>query len=116
MMRALVAAVVAALLLPATAKAHWLPGKHNRVHAIHWAFCGHQTRHYCALGRKAVRVAQCESGASLSLRAHNGQYLGMFQMGAFARGAYGHSWNPWGQAAAAYRYYRVAGWTPWACA
>jgi hypothetical protein len=116
-MRALVAALLVALILPATGKAHWKPGKHNRVHAIHWAFCGKQTRHYCALGRKAVAVATCESGSALSVRAHSPWgHLGMFQFGAFARATYGFSWNPWGQAAAAYRYYRVSGWAPWECA
>jgi hypothetical protein len=37
-------------------------------------------------------------------------------MGGYARARYGHSFNIWGQAAAAFRYYRAAGWSPWSCA
>jgi hypothetical protein len=103
------------LALSPHADAHNRPGLHNRVHAIHWAFCGKQTRRPCTLGYQAVRVAKCESGWSLTPRAHNGQFLGAFQMGSYARGRYGHSTNIWGQAAAAYRYWRAAGWSPWAC-
>jgi hypothetical protein len=105
----------ALLALPATAGSHWQPGVHNRQHAIHWAFCGQKNTRPCGTGYQAIRVAKCESGWSLTPRAHNGQYLGMFQMGSFARGRYGHSSNPWGQARAAARYYRDAGWSPWAC-
>jgi hypothetical protein len=67
---------------------------------------------YCS---QAIRVASCES--HLSIWARNGQYLGLFQMGAYARARYGHSWNAWGQARAAYRYFRDAGysWAPWSC-
>lgn len=66
-------------------------------------------------GDQAVRVARCESG--LSVYAHNGQYLGLFQMGSFARAKYGHSNNPWQQSLAAYRYFMDAGhnWSPWSC-
>jgi hypothetical protein len=103
------------LALSPHADAHNRPGLHNRVHAIHWAFCGKQTKRPCSLGWQAVRVAKCESGWSLTPRAHNGQYLGAFQMGSFARSRYGHSTNIWGQSAAAYRYWRHAGWSPWAC-
>ena len=66
-------------------------------------------------GAQAVRVAECESG--LTIGATNGQYLGLFQMGSFARSTYGHSWNPWGQARAAHRYFIASGrdWSPWSC-
>lgn len=66
-------------------------------------------------GDQAVKVAWCES--RFSVWARNGQYLGLFQMGNFARGRYGHSWNAWGQARAAYRYFIESGrdWSPWAC-
>lgn len=66
-------------------------------------------------GSAAVRVARCESG--LSVWARNGQYLGTFQMGSYARGRYGHTWDAWGQARAAYRYFAAAGydWSPWTC-
>ena len=66
-------------------------------------------------GDQAVRVASCESG--LTIGATNGQYLGLFQMGSYARSTYGHSWNAWGQARAAYRYFVASGrdWSPWSC-
>ncbi len=66
-------------------------------------------------GSQAVAVARCESG--LSVWASNGQYLGLFQMGSYARSRYGHTFDPWGQARAAYRYFRDSGyrWGPWTC-
>jgi hypothetical protein len=66
-------------------------------------------------GEQAVAVARCESG--LTTGAENGQYLGLFQMGSYARSTYGHSWNAWGQARAAYRYFVDSGrdWSPWSC-
>ena len=69
-------------------------------------------RGYCS---QALRVARCESG--LSVWARNGQYLGLFQMGSYARARYGHAWNAWGQARAAYRYFIDSGrdWSPWEC-
>lgn len=66
-------------------------------------------------GDQAVAVSKCESG--LTTTATNGQYLGLFQMGYYARGRYGHSSNAWGQARAAYRYFVDSGrdWSPWSC-
>jgi hypothetical protein len=109
-------ALALALFAAPAGRAHNVPGIHNRVHAVHWAFCGKQTKSPCGLGYQAVRVAKCESGWSLSVYAGNGQYLGMFQFGSFARSAYGFGWSPWAQSAAAYRYYRASGWSPWSCA
>ncbi len=67
---------------------------------------------YCS---QAVEVARCES--QLNVGASNGQYIGLFQMGAYARARYGHSGDAWGQARAAYRYFRDSGysWAPWTC-
>ncbi len=67
---------------------------------------------YC---RQAQRVAYCES--TYNIYATNGQYLGLFQMGSFARARYGHSWSAWGQSKAAYRYFIDSGkdWSPWQC-
>ena len=67
---------------------------------------------YCS---QALRVARCESG--LQTWARNGQYLGLFQMGSYARARYGHGPDAWTQARAAYRYFRDAGysWSPWTC-
>lgn len=64
---------------------------------------------------QALRVAWCES--RYSIYATNGQYLGLFQMGSFARARYGHAWNAWAQAISAYRYFVDSGkdWSPWAC-
>lgn len=67
---------------------------------------------YCS---QALRVAFCESGYNVWAR--NGQYLGLFQMGSYARSRYGHGYDPWTQARAAYRYFRDSGygWGPWTC-
>jgi hypothetical protein len=64
---------------------------------------------------QALRVAWCES--RMSIWARNGQYLGLFQMGNYARARYGHGNNAWTQARAAYRYFLDSGrtWGPWAC-
>lgn len=68
-----------------------------------------------AYGDQAVAVARCESG--LYVYAQNGQYLGLFQMGEYARARYGHSWTALGQSRAAYAYFRDSGsdWSPWQC-
>ena len=69
---------------------------------------------YC---EQALAVSRCESGYAHSVRAHNGQYLGMFQMGSSERAKYGHSMEPLGQARAAYAYFVASGrdWSPWSC-
>ena len=68
-----------------------------------------------AYGDQAVAVAKCESG--LSVYAQNGQYLGLFQMGEYARSRYGHSWTALGQSRSAYAYFVDTGrtWGPWQC-
>jgi hypothetical protein len=65
-------------------------------------------------GNEALVVFGCESG--LSTTAQNGQYLGLAQMGDYARDRYGHSSTALGQVKAAYAYYREDGWGPWECA
>ena len=110
------AALVTAVLLLVTGQgqAHFKPGTtHNRVHAINVAFC-HSLRP-CELGNEAISVARCESGPNLWPYANNGQYLGMFQFGVYARSVFGFSWSPWEQARAAFRYFVRAGWSPWEC-
>lgn len=64
---------------------------------------------------QALAVASCESGRGVW--AQNGQYLGMFQMGDYARSRYGHGDTPLEQARAAYRYFADTGysWGPWQC-
>ena len=66
---------------------------------------------------EAYRVAGCETGYTYDVYARNGQYLGLWQMGSYARGRYGHSWTALGQARAAYRYFVDSGrdWSPWEC-
>lgn len=66
-------------------------------------------------GDQAVAVAECES--HLNVFATNGQYLGLFQMGEYARSRYGHSWTALGQSRAAYAYFKDSGsdWSPWQC-
>jgi hypothetical protein len=72
---------------------------------------------------QAKRVAACESGdtdgdlSPHAVRATNGQYLGMFQMGDYARSRYGHGYTPLAQARAAYAYFVASGrdWSPWSC-
>jgi hypothetical protein len=67
---------------------------------------------YCS---QALRVAWCES--RFSVHAQNGQYLGLFQEGVFARSTYGFGWDAWSQARSAYRYFAASGfsWGPWEC-
>jgi hypothetical protein len=67
---------------------------------------------YCS---QAISVSRCESGHNTW--ATNGQYLGLFQMGSFARSRYGHGSSAWTQARAAYRYFVDSGkdWSPWSC-
>ena len=69
--------------------------------------------------RRAFDVAWCESRFKTAAR--NGQYLGLFQMGADERTRFGHGPDPWSQARAARRYFNYAlrvsgyGWRPWEC-
>jgi hypothetical protein len=64
---------------------------------------------------KALAVARCES--RFYVGAWNGQFFGVFQMGSAERARFGgSSLDPWDQVRAAYRYYRLAGWSPWECA
>lgn len=64
---------------------------------------------------EAVQVASCES--RLNPSAQNGQYLGLFQMGSYARQQYGHGPTAHDQAVAAHRYFVSSGrdWSPWSC-
>lgn len=67
---------------------------------------------YC---QEALAVAWCES--RLRTTAQNGQYLGLFQMGSYARGLFGHGSTAHAQARAAHRYFVRSGrdWSPWSC-
>jgi hypothetical protein len=98
----------------ADAEAHYNPGVHNTRHAINLAWCG-KSNTYCGASSEAWAVARCETGGTFSVWANNGQYLGLFQMGDYARARYGHGRDPWTQARAAHRYYVASGrdWSPW---
>jgi hypothetical protein len=67
---------------------------------------------YC---RQALAVAWCESGHQTTAR--NGQYLGLFQMGTYARQLAGHGDTAYEQAMAAFRLFLKTGrdWSPWSC-
>lgn len=64
---------------------------------------------------EALRVSSCESGRRTW--ASNGQYLGTFQMGDYARSLYGHGSDALTQARAAHAYFVASGrdWSPWSC-
>jgi hypothetical protein len=76
------------------------------------AICDVFGRRYCT---QALSVSWCESRHSTT--AQNGQYLGLFQMGSYARSLYGHGATPRRQAEAAHRYFVESGrdWSPWSC-
>ncbi len=68
------------------------------------------------LQKAALNVAWCESSGKANAR--NGQYKGHFQMGSREWAKFGGGGNPYNghhNARAAYRYYKVAGWSPWEC-
>jgi len=66
---------------------------------------------------EALGVSGCETGGTYHVGATNGQYQGIFQMGAWERSRYGHGPTALEQARAAYRYFVDSGrdWSPWAC-
>jgi hypothetical protein len=75
------------------------------------AIC-HVFGEYCT---EALAVSWCESHHHTT--SENGQYLGLFQMGDYARQLYGHSRSALGQSVAAYHYFVASGkdWSPWSC-
>lgn len=100
-------------LVPVVAEGkHWIPGLRIRKPPPVTEVICKVFGPYCS---QALEVADCESG--FYVWASNGQYLGLFQMGDYARGRYGHASHAWGQARAAYRYFVDSGrdWSPWAC-
>lgn len=112
MIRAIVLAAFV-LLLASPASAHNVNGLQHEQHVARAVILKVFGPRY---GPQALRVSWCES--RYWVWAHNGQYLGLFQMGDYARSKYGHSYNnAWVQARAAYRYFVESGrdWSPWAC-
>lgn len=99
----------------------WIKRQHNPWDSEFW-----MRHHFGSHTDEAFSVCGCESrlvrGGTLdnlerATRAGVGkhQYLGMFQMGEYARGRYGHGHTPREQIAAASGYYHAAGWGPWQC-
>lgn len=118
--RLLLLAVLLTFAAPATAEAHFEPGRHNAVHAIQLVWCG-KSNVSCPDSRAAVVVAKCEASSYYWWKlnrptwARNGQYRGMFQMGESERARFGHGPDPWSQARAAHAYWSISGWYPWQC-
>ena len=100
----------------------WLKGRWAGRADEHWKLYASLTdvkaavcfvfKGYCS---QAMAVVDCESSGST--RAHNGQYLGLFQMGSGERARYGDGDSPLEQARAAYGYFVASGrdWSPWSC-
>jgi len=65
---------------------------------------------------EAFDVVACETGNTYSTTARNGQYLGLFQTGAWFRARYGFGSSAMAQARAAHRGWSELGWSPWECA
>ena len=76
------------------------------------AICHVFGRRYC---REALAVSWCESRHSTT--AHNGHYLGLFQMGSYERQQFGHGPTALKQARAAHKYFVLTDrdWSPWSC-
>lgn len=91
--------------------AHDAFSKHVELREPRAAIC-HVFGVYCS---QALTVSWCESRHNIW--ADNGQYLGLFQMGKYARGKYGHSNTALGQARSAHNYFVESGrdWSPWSC-
>jgi hypothetical protein len=115
--------VLIVLVLSGSAWGHFVPGRHNAVHAIQMSWCGKANR-VCWQGNEAIRVAKCESAwywtQNRPTWAVNGQYVNLFQMGYTERRLYG--WHvagsdPWTASRAAHYYWVVSGrdWSPWTC-
>lgn len=81
-------------------------------YAINLNWCGH-VKKTCIVGQQAFNVAACETGNTFNIWARNGQYLGLWQMGSSERRRFGHGNNPWDQAKAAHKYWKISGWRPW---
>ena len=88
------------------------PGAPDGEGAAKTAICHVFGRRYC---REALAVSWCESRHSTT--AHNGQYLGLFQMGSHERQQFGHGPTALKQARAAHKYFVLTDrdWSPWSC-
>jgi len=98
--------VLAALLLAGPGKARpRVPGPVFSAVRAEW-----KTR---AERVEAFDVIACETGGRYNPTARNGQYLGLFQMGARERARFGHGPSARAQAHSAHAYFLVSGWGPW---
>lgn len=108
-MRRVTFTIALALLLPAAAQARpRVPGPVFKAVRTYWHTRGERV--------EAFNIVACETGGTFSTNARNGQYLGLFQMGGWARARYGHGSTAYAQARAAHRYYMDSGWSGWECA
>ena len=111
-MRVVLAMLAAVVLIAAPTANSYSPEVTAKKAAAKVAICKVFGK-YC---QQALRVSWCES--RWYVWARNGQYLGLFQMGNYARSRYGHHpSNAWIQARAAYAYFVDSGrdWSPWSC-
>jgi len=111
-MKKILALTIIAMTTTTSTAAARTPRPHTEARRA-YAICQTFGPRYC---HQALRVARCES--NLDPKAKNGQYLGVFQMGAHERRTYGHHHsNTWKQAQAAKRYWIATGktWGPWEC-
>jgi hypothetical protein len=106
---ALALAVIAIIVIETARGALRRPPHYREISAIRKVFGRYADQ--------AIRVVACETGGTFSVYARSGDYLGLFQMGSYARARYGHTWTALGQARAAFRYFAESGyrWTAWSC-
>ena len=102
--RILACAIVASLICPVKPHAATENSAKRAICHVFGRYCG-----------EALRVSWCESHWRTDAR--NGQYVGLFQMGARERELYGNGTGAYAQARAAFRYFRASGrdWSPWSC-
>lgn len=112
-MKATIVALLTALLVAAqSAAAHIRRSNYEVARRAVYAVWG-------PWASQAMAVVKCETGGTYDVWAGYGkhQYWGLFQMGARERATYGHGWNAWAQARAAFRYFTAVhhSWGPWEC-
>jgi hypothetical protein len=87
-------------------------GSYNRVAGV---VCSLNWSPYSC--SQVMQVVNCETGGTYSVHVQSGQFLGLFQMGNYARSRYGHGYTVWSQAVAAHRYFLDSGrsFRAWQC-
>src|SRR6188472_775723 len=121
-LRTVVVAVVMLIFAVSASAQNQSPTQHRLKQVITYTFCG--SLKPCKRGNDAIKVADCESSGKphhIWPWARNGQYLGFFQMGEFARDYVKKKgvpwrWGIWQQARSASKLQRDLGWSQWDCA